>query len=83
MSKKKDVGDRLRDKFDKEIFERVKKIVEEEANTGELDKVLEYDYYGEEVVSVELPVIFKKSGIEMDINRGYFVDVTIIIRERD
>lgn len=81
MSKKKDVGIRLMDKFDAEILKRVEKIVEEEANTGELDKILQYDYYGDVVVQIETPVLFKKSGIEMKIDRKYHIDIEIIIRE--
>lgn len=81
MSEKKDVVKFLMEQFDKEIFEKVKKIVKKEADTGDLDEVLEFDYYKEDPVEVEVPVIFKKTGKEGNVTRQYFVEVTIIIRD--
>lgn len=82
MSEIINTKDPLMVKFDKEIFEKVKKIIEKEAEAGELDELLDYDYWANETLEVVVPVIFKKSGKEGKISREYFVEINININDR-
>lgn len=81
MSEKINTKDPLMVKFDEEILKKVKKIIEKKAEAGELDELLDYDYWGDAKVGVEVPVIFKKSGKEGKINREYFVEINININD--
>lgn len=82
MSKKKDVGDRLRVVFDGEIFEKVKEVIKEFAEADKLDDLLDYHYWTDETfIEVEIPVVIKKSKRETICNRKYFVEMNITIEE--